>query len=271
MSSEGPRTDGAITQQGTTLWVDKETAKLAKECSTRQGLPVNQLVKDCLRRIESVHGTSDSLAFVVPEWSPRRAANESAGSTALGLPSVAPDDPHRLDRWLHQEQTDAVILLGRTMRGALTLYEPQWRQFLADGGKLRVLLQGPLGPPQKGAASYSPLPTPEDIEKKREDSIDVLSRLNGFASTPDSFAVRIITRGLVTGSVIILYRSSGFIDVQIQRYLFLWDEPVQRGACIVIRTTTREESYRALISEVFALWEAADWLLPGKTDSKRQG
>lgn len=239
---------------GTTIYLNDEIAKLAKEVSNRSGKGVSQLFREFLIRTRSTLGGVERLAFVVSDKDLKEEIGQDANDRPLSLRPSISDDPYRFDKWVSLDSTESVFLMGTTMKRAVVSHLPMWKKFLEAGKHLRILLQGEID--EAGEISvYTPVKNEiKSVHERRALSLKALHDLS--RSCPEqSLEVRNSGSSLISYSAVLVFKLNGQVDIQIQPYTFQCHQNVTRGARFIVSTQYGSDIYHLLADPIEDMWE----------------
>jgi hypothetical protein len=254
-------------KSATTIYIDPDTLRLAKEVAGRWGQPISGLFREFLQRIDRLPSKYD-IAVVSGDTQVNATLIEDSTDSAQPLfagESRVSEDPLGFKRIIDKQKTKKVFLMGTTMRRAIVGEEDLWSQLLSGGTTLRILLQGNIG-----ADIHNPLYTPvislaEAVRKQRDESIESLKRL--AANRVDSMLeVRDIST-LIAYSAVVIVRNDDTADIQIHPYIFT-DRPTKsRPPRFMVNTPVSSDLFQLLVDPIEELWSKSTHVY-GSQDQK---
>lgn len=245
-------------KKSTTIYINRDTADLAKTLSAATGRPVARLFRDFLQHLQHSLDGSEPTAIVVGD---RVGIEGYAGEVIKPPPPLLStgleitNDRYGLDKWINVGSTTSVVLVGTTMNSAIAGHMNLWQELLEDGKPLRVLLQGNLNPYDESPC-YTPIQLTRDkVESRRNCSLELLKKL-AKSAPENTLEVRNSGASLLSYSAILIAKKDSQADIQIQPYNFLnIDSFTHRPARFVLCTQIGSYVYHVLVDHIEELWQ----------------
>lgn len=247
MKKEKTDRDGA-----TTAYLSARSAGLAKEISVRTGRSISGLFKEYLDLIHQAGNDPSRIADVLVHTDLGYVNKVDSPQAPLSLGLVKQEgESYQIDKWISPDTTEAVFLMGTTMRRPIIRYSNLWRSLLENGIQLRIFLQGDLGT-EEGRSRYTPVEKDiEAVSQRRAESLHELREISQFAPK-DSLEVRNSGNSLIFSSMIAVFRNDGQVDIQVHPINFGY---VGRSVKFLVTAPLSSPVYNELVDPIEEMWQ----------------
>lgn len=233
------------------IYLDENTAKLAEDLASNQGIGLSELLREVLTLMSHAPGPIGQLAIV-----------QDCSTIASGLE----EDPYRFDTWLDVKNTRKLLLMGTTMYRVLSRYEQVWRTLLSSGAHVQVLLQGGIERmakerPDSLTASIILGKNAEDTVKRKNDATNFLRNLYNTieAEARDRLEARRTQEFVITHSAVLVWDKNpqSKVAVQIHPYTPVNQNRHDKDIRFSFVTSEKSRIYSAIIRPIAEVWSSA--------------